>query len=182
MASAYNSIVKYIATQSTADWGNDSSFRSVKRGLQRLLTTNLSGLSGSKSSLAELGFETQKDGTVTLNDEILSQAMDDDYAGVVEVFAGKDGIDGISKKIADYMDGLTDSSNGLLVSKKKSTDDTVSRIDDRIYRLDARLQTREKTLRDQFSAMEELVSRMNSQSSFLTQQMDMLTNMMTRKR
>ena len=178
---AYNAIVKYVARQDTSDWGNDSAFRSVKRKMQSLLTTSVSGLSGKASTLAEIGFETQRDGTITLNSDRLNKAMDADYAGVVAIFSGQDGADGISTKFADYMNGLTDIQNGLYASKKNSTDRTISRIDDRIDRLEARLVTKEKTLRDQFSAMESLVSSMNSQSSFLTQQLTNITNMNQRK-
>ncbi len=174
---AYNAIVTHISAQKDADWGNDAGFRSVKRGLQSLLTTSVSGLSGSYSSLAELGFETQKDGTLVLNSATLTKAMDNDYEGMVAVFAGETGVDGISKKFADLLTGMTDTADGLLASKQKSTDDTISRIDDRIVRLEARLVIREKTLRSQFSAMEALVSAMNSQSAFLSQQMTSLSSM-----
>ncbi len=174
---AYNAIVNQISSQKDADWGNDAGFRTVKRGLQSLLTTSISGLSGSYSSLAELGFETQKDGTISLNSTTLSKAMDTDYKGMVAVFAGETGIDGISKKFADLLTGMTDTTDGLLASKQKSTDDTISRIDDRIGRLEARMEIREKTLRSQFAAMESLVSAMNNQSSFLSQQMTNLANM-----
>lgn len=174
---AYNAIVNHIAAQKEADWGNDAAFRSAKRGIQSLVTTSIAGLSGTYSSLAELGFETQKDGTLVLNSTTLNKAMETDYEGMVAVFAGETGIDGISQKFADYMTGLTDSVDGMYASKKKSTDDTISRIDDRIERLEARLLIKEKTLRSQFSAMEELVSAMNNQSAFLSQQMTSIANM-----
>ncbi len=174
---AYNAIVNYIADQKDADWGNDAAFRSAKRGLQSLVTASIAGLSGTYSSLAELGFETQTDGTILLDSTTLSNAMETDYDGLVAVFAGETGIDGISKQFADYLTGLTDSSEGVYASKKTSTESTISRIDDRIDRLEARLEIREKTLRSQFSAMEELVSAMNSQSTFLTQQMASIANM-----
>lgn len=174
---AYNAIVKHIAAQKDADWGNDAAFRSVKRGIQNLVSTNISGLSGTYSSLAELGFETQQDGTIVLNETTLDTAMTTDYNSVVSVFAGETGVDGISKKFSDYMASLTDSTNGLYVGKKQSTDDTISGIDDRISRMEARLTIKEKTLRSQFDAMEKLVSAMNTQSSFLSQQMTALSNM-----
>jgi flagellar hook-associated protein 2 len=169
-ANAYNGVVNFIAAQSDADWGNDSSIRSVKRRMQDILTTEISG-SGSFSTLSELGFETQRDGTLVVNSTTLSDAMTKDFDGVISLFTGEAGVDGISKIFSGYLDSMTDSIDGLLATRKKSTDSNTRRIDRRIENLEARMVSREKTLQAQFSAMEELVSGLNSQSSFLLQQM-----------
>ncbi len=169
-AKAYNGIVNYIASQADADWGNDSSFRSVKRRLQDLLTTEL-GVSGSFTSLSELGFETQRDGTLVVNSSKLSDALTEDFDGVIGLFVGEDGVDGISQIFSGYLDDVTDSVDGFMATRKESTDKNVRRIDQQIENLETRMVSREKTLQAQFSAMEELVSSLNSQSSFLLQQM-----------
>jgi len=170
-SSAYNDVVNFISSQSEADWGNDASFRSVKRHLQDMLTTVQGGGSGSYSSLSELGFETQRDGTIQINDTILSDALENDFSGVISLIAGEDGVDGISKTFIDYLDSVTDSIDGMYATRKNSTDSNVRRIDLRIDNLEARMEAREKTLTAQFSAMEELVSSLNSQGSYLAQQM-----------
>lgn len=170
-ADAYNGIVSFIADQADADWGNDASFRTIKRRLQGLLTTSPVGVSGSFSSLAQLGFETQRDGTLIVKDSALSDALESDFSGVIGLIAGEDGVDGISTVFADYLDSATDSVDGLVATRKISTESSLRRIDMRIVNLESRLETREKTLRAQFSAMEELVSSLSSQGSFLSQQM-----------
>ncbi len=174
---AYNKVIDFVAEQKDADWAHDSSFRSVIRRLQNMLTTPQSGGSGTYSTLAELGFETQTDGTIALDDTALSDAMDTDYAGVISLFAGEDGVDGVSKTFASYLDSMTDSIDGLYASKKAGTDRNNRRIDQQMERLEARMASREETIRAQFSAMEELVSSLNAQSSFLTQQMSSLSQM-----
>ncbi|MCK4690177.1 MAG: flagellar filament capping protein FliD [Desulfuromonadales bacterium] len=167
---AYNEIITFIADQKTADWGNDSSFRSIKRHLQGLLVTPQGG-SGSFSTLSQLGFETQRDGTITLNSTRLSDALDGDYAGVISLFAGEDGVEGISAKFASYLEDMTDYTDGLYAGRKEGTDSNMRRIDQRILNLEARLELKEKTLRAQFSAMEGLVSGLNAQGSYLMQQL-----------
>lgn len=167
---AYNSIINFIESQKSADWGNDSSFRSVKRRMQDLLVTPLSGV-GSYSTLSQLGVETQRDGTITLSSTKLTDAMAEDYDSVVGLFAGAGGVDGIAAQFASYLEDMTDSVDGIYASRKKSTSSTVSRIDQRIEILELRMEQRENTLRSKFSAMEELVSSLNAQSSFLLQQM-----------
>ncbi len=168
---AYNDIVNFMKDQEDADWGNDSSFRAVKRRLQDLLTTAQSGGSGSYSSLAQLGLETQRDGTIKVDSGTLSKALEEDFNGVVSLISGESGVDGISKSFIDYLDGMTDLVDGLVATRKQSTDSNLRRIDQQINNLEARMESREKTLRAQFSAMEELVSAMNGQGSYLAQQM-----------
>lgn len=168
---SYNDIINYIASQSDADWGSDSAFRMVKSKMQSLLTTEQSGGSGSFTTFSELGFETQRDGTITINSTTLADAMDEDFDGVVSLLVGETGVDGLLKGFADYLDDATDYTDGIAASRKDGTDSNIRRIDSRISMMEARLEAREKTLRAQFSAMEELVSGMNAQSSFLAQQM-----------
>ncbi|NOQ50668.1 MAG: flagellar filament capping protein FliD [Desulfuromonadaceae bacterium] len=167
---AYNEIITFIADQKTADWGNDSAFRSIKSRLQGFLVTPQDG-SGSFSTLSQLGFETQRDGTITLNSTRLSDALDGDYAGVISLFAGQDGVEGISAKFASYLEDMTDYTDGLYAGRKEGTDSNMRRIDQRILNLEARLELKEKTLRAQFSAMEGLVSGLNAQGSYLMQQL-----------
>lgn len=173
----YNDVINYIASQSDADWGSDSAFRMVKRKMQDLLTANQSGGSGSFTTFSELGFETQRDGTISISSTIMDKALNDDFNGVVSLLAGETGVDGLLKGFKDYLDVATDFTDGIAASRKGGTDSNIRRIDSRISMMEARMVAREKTLRSQFSAMEQLVSSMNSQSAFLAQQMSNLSNM-----
>jgi len=167
---AYNSVISYISSQSDADWGHDSTFTSIKRQMQSLLTNTID-VSGSFSSLSELGIATQRDGTLLVNSTDLSNALSEDFNGVISLFTGEDSVDGISQLFSNYLDDMTDSYDGFLSAKKDSTDSTVRRINGQIDNLEARMVSRQKTLEAQFSAMEDLVSSLNSQSSFLSQQL-----------
>ncbi|MDJ0624440.1 MAG: flagellar filament capping protein FliD [Desulfocapsaceae bacterium] len=176
---SYNSIINYIAEQKSADWGNDSGFRSIKGRMQAMLVSQQSG-NGTFSSLSQIGFETQRDGTISLDNGTLSDALADDYEGVIGLFAGTSGSDGISTEFADYLEQMTDTSTGLYAGRKESTDSNLRRIEQRILSLEARLEQKEETLRAKFTAMESLISGMNSQSTFLSQQMNMVSNMMNK--
>ena len=167
---AYNGIINYIAEQQSADWGNDSAFRTLKGRLQGLLVATQSG-SGAFSSLAQLGFETQRDGTISLNSSTLTNALSEDYEGVVGLFAGTSESEGISSQFASYLEGVTDYDEGIYAIRKESTDSNLRRIDQRIISLEARMDQKEITLREKFSAMENLVSGLNSQGNYLMQQL-----------
>ena len=184
--SGYNAVVSYVSSQSKIGdsdggiLGGDAGLNAVKRRLQNLLTTVVDN-SGAFMSLSQLGMETQKDGTLSLDNLTLTKAVQDHQGDVAKLLAGEDGEGGIVGKFKDYLDEVTDSSIGLLAGRKDSIDAGIKRIDSRIEQTELRLVSKETAMRKKFAAMEELVSGINNQSTFLNQQMDMLTNMMTRK-
>ena len=166
---SYNEVITFITDQKSAGWGNDSAFRSIKRGLQNLLVSQQGD--GAYTSLSQIGFETQRDGTITLNSSSLSSALANDYDAVIGLFSGDNSFEGISSKFATYLDTMTDSIDGLYAGRKVTTDSNTRRIEQRIINMEARLEQKEKTLRAQFSAMEDLVSGLNAQGGYLLQQL-----------
>jgi len=128
--------------------------------------------------LSQLGFETQKDGTITVNDKVLSDAVEKNLGSVVSLLAGEGEKKGLAKRFQDYLGSMTNASSGMLKGRKDSISSNLKRIDNRIESMEARLEQRQKTMEAQFSAMESLVSGINAQSSYLTQQMDAISNIM----
>lgn len=185
--SGYNDVMSYISSQSTTGdtaggiLGGDPGMNGVKRRMQDLLTTMIDN-SGSLAALSQLGLETQRDGTLELDDEVLTAAIQDNLDSVEKLLVGEGETEGVAVRFQNFLEGMTDTTDGLYAANKKSTESTLKRIDSRIEQIEMRLEKKESTLRSKFSAMEELISGMNSQSSFLTQQMDMLNSMMTRDR
>ncbi len=182
-AKGYNDVISFITGQSVIEGegggilNGDSGINSIKRHLQDMLTSPYNN-SGVFSSLSQLGFETQKDGTLTINDDVLSAAVDNNLDSVVTLLSGENGEDGLATQFQDYLESMTSSSTGMLQGRRTSITSNVKRIDNRIETMGMRLEQREKTMRAQFSAMESLVSGMNAQSSYLTQQMDAISSIM----
>jgi flagellar hook-associated protein 2 len=182
----YNDVMSFIRDQSVKAGSSggilsgDSGMYNIKMRLQSLLTVGVN-TSGSLRALSQLGLETQKDGTVKLNDEILTDAIRENLPSVEKLLVGEGETSGVAVNFQDYLQKMTDSVDGLLSANKKSTEANVRRIDSRIEQIEMRLEKKEETLRSRFNALEQLVSGMNTQSTFLTQQFDLLNNMMTRK-
>ena len=183
-AKGYNEVVGFITSQSTMNGakggvlGGDSGIGTIKRRLQTMLTQPLA-TSGVFTALSQLGFETQKDGTLKVNEKTLNAAIDGNLDSVVSLLAGENGVDGIAGQFQDYLDTLTDSVSGLLKGRKDSIDSNLRRLDTRITSMEMRLEKRQQMLERQFSAMESLISGLNAQSSYLSQQMTAITNMMS---
>lgn len=173
---AYNDVISFISDQTSASWGRDPAFRSVKNHLQQLVTTTVAG-AGSLSALSQLGLSTQRDGTLSIDSSKLSDAIGSDAAAVATLLAGPTGTDGIADQFVSYLKGVTDTSDGMLALRQASTASVQKRLDRSIELMNVRLDQREKNLRAQFDALETLVSSLNSQSSYVSQQMDLLSNM-----
>ena len=172
----YNDVVSFVTAQSKTETssggilGGDSGMNVVKRNLQNLLTTMVDN-SGRFSALSELGLETQRDGTLTLNSEKLDDAVENDLAGVEKLLVGEDGADGIAVQFKDYLENITDSHDGFLAGREQSIQSNIRRIDSDMERMQDRLEKREESLRSQFRAMEQMVSQLNAQGDFLSKQM-----------
>ncbi|NLX19670.1 MAG: flagellar filament capping protein FliD [Desulfobulbus sp.] len=182
-AKEYNEVIRFITTQSTRNEGKggilsgDSGVSTIKRRLQTMLTTPFAN-SGVFSTLSELGFETQKDGTLKVNDKRLSEAVDNNLDSMVKLLVGDGGEEGMAGRVREYVDSMTSSSTGMLKGRKDSINSNIRKIDSRIESMEMRLEKRQKILESQFKSMETLVNGLNAQSSYLTQQMNMLSNMM----
>ena len=81
--------------------------------------------SGIFSSLSELGFETQRDGTLEIDDDRLTSAVSDNLNSIVGLLAGEGSNDGIAAQFENYLDSLTDSFSGMLQSKTESINSIV---------------------------------------------------------
>jgi len=182
-AKGYNDVVSFITGQSVINeegggvLGGDSGINAIKRRLQSMLTTPFAN-DGVFSTLSQLGFKTQKDGTLVVDDKILGDAVGKNLDSIVGLLAGKDGGKGVIAQFQEYLGSMTSSTSGMLQGRKESITNSIKRIDTRIESMEMRLEQRQKVLEAQFSAMETLVSSLNAQSSYLTQQMTAISNIM----
>lgn len=183
-ATGYNGVISFITSQSVINGegggvlGGDSGINSIKRHLQNMLIQPFKN-SGVFTSFSQLGLETQKDGTIEVNDTTLTAAINNNLDSVASLLAGENGAEGLATQFKNYLYSMTNSGSGMLQGRKQSINNNIERIDNQITKMEARLEQRQKTLESQFSAMETLVSGLNAQSTYLTQQMTMLSNMLS---
>jgi flagellar hook-associated protein 2 len=183
--SGYNDVVSFISSQSKSEGGSagilvgDSGLNNIKRRLQSLLTTQVGG---SINSLSQLGLETQKDGTLQLDDATLTDAIENNLSDVTDLLVGSDSVEGIATRFKDYLESITDDIDGFYVGRKQSIESNVKRIEKSIERMEMRLEKREQNLYDQFNALETLISSMNTTSSYLSAQLESLENLWSYKR
>ncbi|RMF92378.1 MAG: hypothetical protein D6734_12450 [Candidatus Schekmanbacteria bacterium] len=91
---AYNSVIELINEQTAYDAENDeagpllgnSAVRNAELYLKRIISNNIPGLSDTYTTLSQIGISTQEDGTLSVDDDKLSDALDDYYDNVEKLF------------------------------------------------------------------------------------------------
>ncbi len=172
---AYNDVMTLLRknlnigqqTDRTKTLGGDSSSRSLQASLMGIVS-GISNPGSSVRALADLGIKTTIDGTLSLDQARLTKAITADPAAVNALFQVS--TTGVADKLKSLVDGYTNSTNGILVSKSKSYDKSIKEIDGQISSLQLRLDSYRTKLVSQFSAMEKVVSGFKSIGNYLTSQ------------
>ena len=103
---AYNS-----ATQTDGTLSSDSAVRSFQSDLLGATNFSLSG-GGSLSSLASLGIATNQDGTLSLDPSTLSNAITNNFSGVLSFFQGTATTTGFAASLTNTLNNYTDPTQG----------------------------------------------------------------------
>lgn len=177
LATAYNEVVKFINERSTYDvaakqggvFFNESSAKTVLSQLRAALSSSVSGATV-YSSLGQIGFKTERDGTITVDDGQLSTALSTNYSGVKALLSNQGAGTGLAQSIVSAVDALNDVSGGVLTLRKNGVTSEISRIGDDIARQEDSVSRYEERLRRQFAALDGLLRQLQGQSSFLQSQ------------
>jgi len=143
----------------------DATVRGLVSGLRGQLV-KMTGDSGIQA-LAELGITTQKDGTLKIDDTVLTSALDSNFDKVAEYLAGDDGLMGrLESNVNNYL-----KSDGIFDQRTKALQSTLTNIDDQREALDLRIEKVQERLIAQYTAMDQLVARLQKTSESLTNQL-----------
>ena len=148
----------------------DSAVRSLISDAREVVNSVAEGGTSSLGSLAQIGITTEVDGTLTIDEETLSEALSTNFEDVGLLFAGEDGA---AARLGDLLGGYIEPTGRL----STRTDSLESRIDDFASQresLNRRLESFETRVRRQFTALDSLLSELNNTSTFLAQQLDSL--------
>jgi flagellar hook-associated protein 2 len=165
---AYNDIATFINDQRTAAaQGDDSSIGrdALLRQLSSSLRTTLLGAHGSDAltRLSEVGIEFQRDGTLTLDSNALSNALVDHEADVRSLLSGTDGA---FTAVSTVLDGYSQA-NGFLSTATDTLKRQIKSMDQQIEDMQARLAQQREALSQQFTQADLIMSQLKSQTSSL---------------
>lgn len=143
----------------------DSTLRAVRNDLSKALATRDNG--AAFESLSAIGVRVALDGTLSVDNAALTEALDSSSASVAALVS-EDGV--LGQALAGVFDRFL-GSDGVLVTRSENLNDTQRALDRQQEQLDLRLTATETRLRAQFTALDSLLSRLQSTSNFLTQQL-----------
>lgn len=177
LATAYNEVVKFINERTTYDvttkqggvFFNEFSARTVLAQLRTALSSSVSGAT-TYTSVGQIGFKTERDGTITVDDRQLTTALSTDYSAVKGLFANQGAVTGLAQSVVSAVDALNDVAGGALTLRKNGVTSEITRVGDDIARQEDALSRYEERLRRQFAALDGLLRQLQGQSSFLQSQ------------
>ncbi len=173
-----NTLTNYDPETGTAGLLNgDSGVRSIESMLRRTLTKEVAGDNplSNFTSLASIGLSTQRDGTISLDSEKFSAALEGNIDEIGALFSGENGV---ATELANVADRLLDS-DGVIKVRTEGFDKQMRDIDDQRVALERRLTAIEERTRSQFAGLDSLIAQMQSTSSFLTEQLANLSSYKT---
>ena len=140
--------------------------------LQDLMTTNID--TGSEyTSLVDLGLEVNKDGTLTLDETVLEQAIASNPEAVQALFIGNsdEGITGLGDLIDDGIMVMV-SSQGIVSTEIDEAETRMEKLDKDILAATERMDKRYQIMTAQFIKLDTYISQLNNESSFMKSMID----------
>lgn len=155
----------------TAPLPNDFPMQDLAQKLLHTIGDVITTASGSNGTAAELGISTDRDGTITFDQNAFKVALQTDPARVtalVQGTAGSTGNPGLAMKLATSAAAATDPAIGSITTMITSENSQISDLGDSIDAWNLRLADMQANLTNQFNAMETLLGQLQSQQQWMT--------------
>lgn len=185
---AYNDAVQEVVkntgyNEDTKDFGMlaRTTLRDLPYALQNIMTSQVTADSaGLVTTMFDLGLEFNRDGTITIDEAVLSAAISSVPDSVSAFFLGDStaGITGLGDKVNTYLREVT-SGIGQIAAEKTAAQARIDDIQLQIENMTARIDKRYDILTKQFVALDQYMSQMKSMGNYLTGQFDSLSSMLS---
>jgi len=172
---AYNDIVTFVnkktaydvTTKTGALLHNETSVKGFVSQIRQALSAPISGLT-TYSSVGEIGFKTERDGAITVDDAKLDSVLSTNYKAVKSLFINQTGVAGVAQRVNAAIDAIDDVSTGSLTGRKNSLTSQINRLTDQISRKETAISAYEEQLKIQYARLDSLLNQLKGQTNFLT--------------
>ncbi|KAA8996730.1 flagellar filament capping protein FliD [Affinibrenneria salicis] len=178
-ATAYNTLQSAFTTlsdpeQDTGVLSGDSVLRGVKNQLKSLLSTAQS--SDTYKVVNELGIKLNSDGTLTVSDTDLINALTEDASAVSDFFVGNGTTTGLATQMVAKVDTFTNDKTGTIAQAKEDITDMLSSLTKQYTKVQTSIESTMARYKAQFVKLDVLMSEMSTMSTYLTNQFEALTS------
>lgn len=158
-------------TQEDADdnpLDGDYTISGLSSRLRNLFTTSVD-IATAYKSLGDIGLEVNRDGTLTLNEETLDQALASDYDAVTNLFIGNEDADvtGLGDLLNDAITDMV-SATGAVTTEIDEAETRMARLDQDIETATEQLDKRYETLTQSFVRLDSYIRQLNAESAYLS--------------
>lgn len=140
----------------------DSTLRSILQDVRSAVQNTGPGQTGGLySAFRDVGVTIQKDGTLAVDNDKLTKAINADATSVQKLFARPIGTTsgGVMAAVRDTVEGITNFTSGKLQSRKKYFDDKAKRADESAQKKIDSLDAYAERLRKSFTAMDDAYAK-----------------------
>lgn len=173
--SKYNTVLSYISfevkfndvSEEAGPLSGDNTLRQLQRTLQDRLRATYT--TNDIDTLSALGITTLKDGTLSVDDDDLADALDTKFSQVIDFFTADDGLFASITNSSDTgtLDLFLQDSDGTLATKYDALDEQIETYTESIEKEEDRLARLEETLRAKFTAMEVTLSKLKLSEAYV---------------
>ncbi|MEL7564384.1 MAG: flagellar filament capping protein FliD [Dehalobacterium sp.] len=162
----YNNAINAIATATAKDGilQGDSTANRLKNNLRQYTMNLVSSVSGNLNLASEIGISIDKNGTMTLDEGVLKEAMTENSGAVYELF---NSTDGIATRLSNELTIWLKDSTGIIPSREASLNKLMDNLDTDIENETERLERKQERLYAKFNAMDTAVSALESQLNYV---------------
>ncbi len=159
-----------LESESAAPLVGDATVRGIRDQIRRELSATVDDINAPFGTLAEIGIETQLDGTLSIDDTQLSDVLGEDFVKFGQLFSTTDGF---ATRLYDLADGFL-KTDGIIETRSAGLKTQIDGYSDERDSLNERLASLETRLLRQFNALDSLLAQLSLTSNFLAQQLDNL--------
>jgi flagellar hook-associated protein 2 len=170
--SSFNLLMDELDNFQEGSLSNDSGLRHMEQGFVDILA-QAANIDGSDRYLFEIGIERDEYGRLSLDSDVLADALADDFSMVTQLFG--DDTAGYATRLYNMADSLLEI-GGIIDSREDSLDSTKDRIESRIEREEYRLEMIETSLIAQFAVLDQTLALLQGTSDYLTNQLNSLNS------
>jgi flagellar hook-associated protein 2 len=156
-----------VTTKTGALLYNESTVKGFVSQIRQALSAPVGGLT-TYGSTGEIGFKTNRDGTITLEDAKLDSALSTNYNAVKSLFINQTTVAGVAQRVNQAIDAIDDVVSGSLTGRKNSLTRQISSLTDQISRKETAISAYEERLKIQYAKLDSLLRQLQGQSNFLT--------------
>jgi flagellar hook-associated protein 2 len=138
--------------------------------LRGIFLTGASG--GTLTTLSQVGFSTQADGTLKLDSSKLTTAMSNDFADVTNLLSSATGY---ATRLDTWATSVVQI-GGLIDARTTSLNTSITEYNARISKLEVRMTFLQKQYTTTYSRLNSLLASMDNTSAYLTQQFSTSSN------